>query len=110
MSKAAGNWKRNRHNHEFLGSTRLAGTTLHNHRFAGVSGRAIFVGNTHVHVIKTNTDFTARHFHKIKDISGPEIPVGLGRHVHFVRGRTSFDLGHRHGYLFATLIENPLLL
>lgn len=100
--------KRTRHVHEFLGSTKLAGVTLHNHRFAGVSNKKIPLGKIHIHAILTNTDFAVGHFHRIKALTGPPIPVGGGRHVHFVRGRTTFDLDHDHVFVFATLIENPL--
>ena len=96
------------HVHEFLGSTKLAGITLHNHRFAGVSSRAIPVGKKHVHAILTNVDFTVEHIHRIRTLTGLPIPVGRGRHVHFVRGTTSFDAAHDHNFVFATLIQNPL--
>ena len=100
--------KRTRHVHEFLGSTKLAGVTLHNHRFAGVSSKKIQSGNTHIHSISANTDFAVGHFHRIKALTGPPIPVGRGRHVHFVQGRSTFDLDHDHVFVFATLIKNPL--
>ncbi|WP_434293367.1 YmaF family protein [Clostridium botulinum] len=97
------------HVHEFLGSTRLAEiqTEPHNHRFAGVSGEAIRRGNSHVHNIRTNTDFFD-HFHMIDVTTGPAIPVGDGRHVHFVSGVTTCVDGHRHEFIFATLIEAPI--
>jgi len=99
------------HVHEFLGSTRLAEVDdpedVHNHRFAGVSGEAIKRGNSHVHNIKTNTDFFD-HFHMIDVTTGPAIPVGNGRHVHFVSGVTTLNDGHRHEFIFATLIEAPI--
>jgi hypothetical protein len=96
------------HVHEFLGSTMISEEReeAHNHRFAGVSGPAIPTGGSHVHRIFTLTDSTD-HIHRIEDTSGPAINVGGGRHVHLVRGRTSFEDGHTHGYIFATLIENP---
>lgn len=96
------------HVHEFLGSTRISesGEEAHNHRFAGISGPAIPSGNSHVHRIVTITDNTD-HIHRIEDTTGEAIPVGGGRHVHFVRGVTTFEDGHRHEYIFATLIENP---
>lgn len=97
-----------RHVHEFLGSTKLAGTTLHNHRFAGVSGRAIPIGRDHIHFVSTNTDFAVGHIHRIRVFTGLKIPVGRGRHVHFVRGTTTFNFGHDHDFVFATLIEDPL--
>ncbi|KEI98886.1 hypothetical protein N496_04630 [Clostridium botulinum A2B3 87] len=93
------------HVHEFLGSTRLAEiqTDPHDHRFAGVSGEAIRRGNSHIHNINTNTDFSD-HFHIINVTTSPAIPVGNGRHVHFASGVTTFNDGHRHEFIFATLI------
>ncbi|WP_047153207.1 YmaF family protein [Aneurinibacillus tyrosinisolvens] len=98
------------HVHEFLGSTKLAeaGDERHNHRFAGVTSEAIPRGNSHVHVISTNTDFFDHH-HEVAITTGPAIPVGNGKHVHFVRGRTTLDDGHVHQFVFATLIQKPLI-
>ncbi|MDC0759200.1 YmaF family protein [Brevibacillus porteri] len=99
-----------RHVHEFLGSTQLAeeGADRHNHRFAGVTGQAIPRGKSHVHVIRSNTDFF-NHLHRVRIVTGPAIPVGNGKHVHFVSGRTTFNDGHVHRFKFATLIQKPLL-
>jgi hypothetical protein len=97
-----------RHVHEFTGSTRLAGATVHNHRFAGMSSQAIPVGRDHIHAIRTDTDFDVEHLHSIAVFSGPSIRVGGGRHVHSASGSTSLDLGHRHEFIVATLIEDPL--
>ena len=93
------------HTHEFLGSTRLAeeGDDRHNHRFAGVTSQAIPRGNSHVHEITTNTDFFG-HLHRVRIVTGPAIPVGNGKHVHFVRGRTTLSDGHVHVFRFSTLI------
>lgn len=106
------------HVHEFLGSTMLAAPPnnkqlVHNHRFAGVSGPAIPYKDSHVHVIKTRTDFFINHFHKIKEISGVAIPVydqnkqKIG-HVHGFSGTTSVDFVHDHEFKGVTLIEDPL--
>lgn len=99
-----------RHVHEFLGSTQLAeeGADRHNHRFAGVTGQAIPRGNSHVHVIRTNTDFL-NHFHRVRIVTGPAISVGNGKHVHFASGTTTFNDGHVHRFKFATLIQKPLV-
>lgn len=100
-----------RHVHEFLGSTKLAesGAGRHNHRFAGVTGEAIPTLGSHKHKINTKTDYFD-HFHELKDVfTGPAINVGNGKHVHFVKGETTFDDGHDHDFQFATLIESPLL-
>lgn len=97
------------HVHEFLGSTRLAeigSDDVHNHRFAGVTGEAIRKGNSHVHRIKTKTDFFD-HYHIIDVCTGPAIPVGEGRHVHFVYAVTKCEDGHRHEFIVATLINSP---
>lgn len=98
------------HVHEFVGSVRLAEIEEdpHNHRFAGVSGQAIESGCGHVHRICTRTDFFNNHFHEINAITGPAIPVGGGRHVHFVYACTTRNDGHRHRFIVATLIENPI--
>lgn len=101
-----------RHVHEFEGSTKLAeeGADRHNHRFAGVTGQAIRAGASHVHEIDLErTDFL-NHFHNLKKIrTGPAIPVGNGKHVHFVTGQTTLNDGHVHKFNFATLIQAPLV-
>ncbi|MBP2644218.1 MAG: hypothetical protein H6Q67_2105 [Firmicutes bacterium] len=120
------------HVHEFLGSVKLAAEKydykkeewekedckkkdLHNHRFAGVSGEAIPIKEkkekcekNHIHEIKTKTDFYNDHYHEIYVRTGPAIPVGNGKHVHFVCGTTTLVDGHEHDFVFATLIENPI--
>ncbi|QWU14898.1 YmaF family protein [Paenibacillus sophorae] len=112
VKKAVSPRQAQRHVHEFEGSTKLAeaGADRHNHRFAGVTGQAIRVGSTHVHEIDLErTDFLD-HFHNLRRIrTGPAIPVGNGKHVHFVTGRTTLNDGHTHQFNFATLIESPLV-
>ncbi|PWK14850.1 YmaF family protein [Tumebacillus permanentifrigoris] len=102
--------KRQRHVHEFLGSTKLAeeGDDRHNHRFAGVSGEAIPRGDSHVHVLTTNTDFLDHHHRLLRIVTGPAIPVGNGKHIHFVKGVTTFVDGHVHVFNLTTLIDNPI--
>lgn len=100
------------HVHEFLGSTRLAeldSEDVHNHRFAGVTGEAIRKGNSHIHKICTRTDFFD-HYHFIEVFTGPAIPVGKGRHVHFVFAKTEVEDGHFHEFIVATLIDSPILV
>jgi hypothetical protein len=104
------NGARDRHVHEFLGSTKFAerGDDRHNHRVAGVTGEAIPIGNGgHVHKFRTNVDFFENHFHEVAGTTCPNIEVGNGRHVHFADVVTTIDDGHRHRLTFATLIENP---
>jgi len=100
------------HVHEFTGSTKLAetGNDRHNHRFAGVTGQVIPKGKSHFHEIDlTHTDFL-NHFHDLKRIrTGLAIPVGKGKHVHFVSGTTTMNDGHVHPFNFATLILKPLV-
>ena len=98
------------HVHDFLGSTQIAepNTDPHNHRFAGISGEVIPIGNNqHVHELVTRTDFYEDHFHNICVRSGPAIRVN-DRHVHFVSGTTTEVDNHEHDFIFATLIENPI--
>lgn len=92
------------HVHEFLGSVCYADG--HTHRFAGITGPAIPYQNSHIHEIDTRTDNT-NHHHRIRAFTGPAINIGNGRHVHRATGETSFEDGHRHRYIFATLIERP---
>ena len=98
------------HVHEFVASTKLAeeGDDRHNHRFAGVTSEVIPRGNSHVHVLLTNTDFLDHH-HEVGIETGPAINVGDGKHVHFVKGSTTLDDGHVHQLVFATLIQKPLV-
>ncbi|WP_141431029.1 YmaF family protein [Bacillus sp. 03113] len=98
------------HVHEFLGSTKLAeeDEERYNHRFAGVTGEAIPRGRSHFHEIETNTDFFDHH-HEVVIRTGPAIPVGNGKHVHFVEGMTTVDDEHDHDFEFATLIDKPLI-
>lgn len=102
--------KEQTHTHEFIGSTKIAEKKEdpHNHRFAGVTGEAIGNPACHTHKLKTNTDFYEEHFHMICDETGPPIPTCDGRHVHFVKGKTTEQDNHRHEFIFATLIENPI--
>jgi hypothetical protein len=99
-----------RHDHEFLGSTQFAdiGNTRHNHRFSGVTSEAIPINQNHVHTIRTRTDYFG-HFHDVIITTGPAIILQDGKHIHFVRGTTTFEDGHVHQFVFATLIEAPSL-
>lgn len=102
--------RRQLHVHEFTGSTQIAerGCDAHNHRIAGITGEAIRRGDSHVHRICNKTDFLD-HFHDIEDVfTGPAIRVCRDRHVHFVFGVTRREDGHRHEFILATLIENPI--
>ncbi|WP_042680015.1 YmaF family protein [Anaerosalibacter massiliensis] len=96
---------------EFLGSTKLAeqGKDRHNHQFAGVTGEAIPIkGDSNTHRLFTNTDFFENHHHELSTQTSLAIPVGEGRHIHFVRARNTVDDGHFHLAIFATLTEYPL--
>jgi len=100
-----------KHVHEYVGSVKLAelnSDDVHNHRFAGVTGEAVPCKGSHIHRILTRTDFFNDHFHIIDVFTGPAIPVGNGRHVHFVYACTKERDGHKHMFRIATLIENPI--
>jgi len=98
------------HDHEFEGSVKIAEADEdpHNHRFAGETGEAIPYKGSHYHKLKTNTDFYENHFHIVENRTGLAIPVGNGKHVHFVEGKTTANDGHRHEFEFTTLIDNPI--
>lgn len=106
------------HTHEFAASTELElkGDLRHNHRFAGVTGEAIPVGQSHIHRIKVNTTFNLNHFHEVIVKTGPAItinpdePKGEQVHIHFVEGETTVNgvVPHDHEIKFATLTApNP---
>lgn len=42
-------------------------------------------------------------------VTGPAIPIGNGKHIHFAKGRTTLNDGHVHNFEFSTLIQNPLI-
>jgi len=102
------------HDHEFLGSTKLAeeGDDRHNHRFASVTSQVIpLSGGGHKHSFFVNTDFFENHHHEVAGETGANIPIpgSNGKHTHFVLARTTIDDGHFHEYQFITLIEDPLI-
>ncbi|MGL4572217.1 MAG: YmaF family protein [Clostridium sp.] len=101
-----------RHVHEVLGSVRIFDENgeAHNHRFVGMTGEAILTddGMSHFHRLITKTDFYEDHFHDIKVRFGRAIPVSNNRHVHFVYATTECSDGHKHEFIVATLIENPI--
>ena len=95
------------HVHEFEGSTQQAesGEERHNHRFAGVTGQVIPIGDgRHKHEFNTHTDFFEDHFHQVCGFTGPDIKVSENKHVHFAEGFTTVVDEHRHKFEFATLI------
>lgn len=96
------------HVHEVQGSTMLFEGIPHNHRFAGMTGQEIPVGDDHIHVIQADTDFTLQHLHEIGVVTGLPIPVGNGRHIHAASGITTLNRDHVHQFIFATLIDDPL--
>lgn len=101
-----------RHVHEFAGSTKLCeeGKERHNHRFAGMTGQSLWIGSSHIHEIDFSKTDYAGHFHSLKKIrTGPAIPVGNGKHVHFVTGETTLNDGHVHQFNFVTQIQSPLI-
>lgn len=101
------------HVHEVVGSVRLAELEEdpHNHRFAGVTEEVVFVPGGHYHVLKTKTDFYENHFHEVCIRTGLQVVVGCGedeRHIHYIDDETQCSDGHRHEFIAATLIENPI--
>ncbi len=99
------------HVHEFVGSTQIAEEEeeAHNHRFAGVTSEVIPCEDSHVHEIIESTDLFEDHLHEVAVRTGPAIYVAPHKHVHFAYGKTTVDDDHFHRFIFATLIENPLV-
>jgi hypothetical protein len=61
-----------------------------------------------INLLLGNSDFYEDHHHEVGATTGLAIPVGEGRHVHFVSGTTTFNDGHVHQFIFVTQIENPI--
>ena len=103
--------RKQHHVHEITGSTAVfdeRGEECHNHRFATVSGEAIYCGGNHVHKVKFRTDFADGHYHEFCGTSGPAVEVGNGKHVHFASACTEEEDGHKHRFQVASLIDSPI--
>lgn len=102
--------RKQKHVHEIEGSTFIAERCKdpHNHRFATVSCEEICLGNDHFHEIKFRTDFYEDHFHEFSGKTCGAIPVGDGRHVHFIKDCTAISDCHEHEFRATTMIENPI--
>jgi hypothetical protein len=79
----------------------------HSHRIAGITGPSIRYGQSHVHKINSFIDTSTDHYHEISDTTGPALYLNGKKHVHLLRGSTTYDDGHKHDYYFTTLIEDP---
>lgn len=102
--------QRNSHVHEVVGSVKIEGECLraHNHRFAGVTGKEIWIGNgQHIHEICFRTDSFDGHNHEFMGRFCPAIETKEG-HTHFLEGVTSKNSGHRHCFKVLALIEDPI--
>ena len=104
------NCERQKHVHEITGSTETITECreCHNHRFCTVSGEAMPVGKTHVHVVKFHTDFAAGQFPAYCGKTTGASAGGNGKHVHFLKDFTEEEDGHKHKFQFATLIDSPI--
>lgn len=103
-------YKRETHNHEFQSSTDYEKDNEgmeHSHRIAGVTGPSIRYGQSHVHRTNVLIDTSTDHYHEISDTTGPALYLNGRKHVHLLRGTTTYDDGHTHNYYFTTLIEDP---
>lgn len=96
------------HRHEIQGSVRVAehDCEAHNHRFAGISGEAIPMGQSHVHEVRFTTDTYENHDHEFCGRTSPAYPI-CGGHVHYLESTTSRDDGHCHSFRVISNIEDP---
>lgn len=98
------------HNHEVQSSTDYEKgdeRMEHSHHIAGVTGPSIRYGQSHVHKINIFIDTSVDHYHEISDTTGPALYLNGRKHVHLLKGPTTYDDGHKHNYYFTTLIEDP---
>lgn len=105
------NCEEQQHVHEITGSTKIINECdgCHNHRFATVSGEAIYTKDKqdHFHKVNFHTDFSDGHFHEFCGKTSGAIEVGNGKHVHFLRDFTEEQDDHEHEFQVATLIDSP---
>ncbi len=103
--------QKQKHVHEITGSTEVFRECkeCHNHRFCAVSGEAIQIPGTsdHYHEVKFRTDFSDEHYHEFCGKTSGAIDVGYGKHVHFAKGCTTKEDGHKHEFQVASLINSP---
>lgn len=98
------------HNHEFQSIVDYEKDDEgmeHSHRIAGVTGPLISYGQSHVHRIRVLADTSGDHYHEISDTTGPALYLNGRKHVHLIKGKTTYDDGHKHDYYFTTMIEDP---
>lgn len=96
------------HNHKYYCDDFYEKKYDSNNRFTGVSGPPIKVTGGHVHLVESSIDFID-HFHEFTTTSSLQIPVGDGRHVHFIQTTTSASDAHLHELIFVTLVDAPIL-
>lgn len=104
------NYERKGHNHEFQSSVDYEKDDEgmeHSHHIAGVTGPAIKYGQSHVHKVYGFADTSTDHYHEINDTTSTALYINEKKHVHVLRGKTTYDDGHKHDYYFTTLIEDP---
>lgn len=105
---------RSTHVHELIGSVKIeqnrCDCECHNHRFATVTGKAEHKQGIrgHVHKVEFNTDTYDGHHHEFCGYTGGAINVGCGRHIHLINDETEESRQHKHDFIAATLIENPI--
>lgn len=103
-------YKRKGHNHEFQSNVDYKKDDEgmdHSHRMVGVTGPSINYGKSHVHRLRVFTDTSGDHYHEVSDITGPALYINNKKHVHLIKGTTSYDDGHKHDYYFTTSVEDP---
>lgn len=102
--------RRKAHNHEFQSSVDYIEDNEgmeHSHHIAGVTGPSIKYGQSHVHKVDVFIDTSGDHYHEISDTTGPALYVNGRKHIHLLKGTTTYDDGHKHDYYFTTLVEDP---
>lgn len=103
-------YERKSHNHEFQSMTDYEKDNEgmeHTHHIAGVTGPSIRYEQSHIHRVRVYVDTSGDHYHEISDTTGPALYLNDKKHVHLIRGTTSYDDGHTHDYYFITLVEDP---
>ena len=57
--------------------------------------------------IQVLTDTSGDHYHEIGNTTSTALYLNGKKHIHLLKGQTTYDDGHKHDYYFTTQIEDP---
>ena len=58
--------------------------------------------------VKFKTDSCNGHHHEFCGTTEKAVDIGCGKHIHLLKGCTSYDANHKHEFIVSTDMENPI--